>query len=449
MFAVFVSLFGLASGVTPSPQSSAGDDDDQQELRENPELESAPASAVTKSTAGRNNYSDYPYINLKTNAINLNGADWSRFFDLLHASHDTIVSILHIGDSHIQAEGSTSRTRALIQVRFGTAGRGLLTPFRIAGTNQPLDYKITSSSNFTTAKLMKQPWAVDMGFTGIALQPEDRNFELCVSASPSNGIEPVFSRLRVFSSGKAPTVTLVKTETEQVDFEQINGTGFFDIILSAPQSAVTINLTASLPCTIFGIETAGGTTGVRYSAIGNNGATFSSYNTIGTFGRDISPLRPDLVIISLGSNEAFGKVSDAAMRASIDLMVKNILRANPQAKILLTTPADCQRTVRRRVRVRKRRYRTVKSYQHNENIDRLRRVILAYGRDNRIATYDWYAVAGGDRSSANWLKDNLMSKDRIHLSWKGYSLMGELLYDALISAYTDHTSKNIYKNSDK
>ena len=152
LFALFVGLFGSAYAVPPSSAASSGNDDEQQELRENPELESVPSQTLCGTSIKKSDLSVYPYLNLKANAINLNGADWSRLFALLDAAPDTIVSILHVGDSHIQAEGSTSRTRALLQSKFGAAGRGLVTPFRLAGTNQPLDYKITSSSNFTTAK---------------------------------------------------------------------------------------------------------------------------------------------------------------------------------------------------------------------------------------------------------------------------------------------------------
>lgn len=384
----------------------------------------------------------YSYLNLNANKIALNGADWSRLYSLLDAAPDTLVSILHIGDSHIQAEGSTSRTRALLQDKFGAAGRGLIIPFRLAGTNQPLDYKISSSSSFTSAKLLKQPWEVEMGFTGISIQPEDRNFELCISTTPSGDNNQSFNHLRIFFTGAAPTVTLAKSDITQFDFAQHKEKGYVDVSFDLPVSELTLNLTASQSCTIHGIELLSSDKGVRYSAIGNNGATFSSYNSIGSFGRDIAPLRPDLVIISLGCNEAFGKVTDTAMRASIDLMVKNIRRANPRAAILLTTPADCQRSKRRRIKTGKRRYRTVSNFSHNQNVDRLRRVILAYGRDNHIPTYDWYAVAGGDKSSAMWLKDGLMSKDRIHLSWKGYALMGELLHEALIDGYSAHSSRS-------
>lgn len=411
-----------------SPEPDA--DDSQQELRENPVMEEGePAAGAVRHTG---DYSAYPYLRLASNHIAFNGADWRRFRALLDNAADTTVTILHIGDSHIQAEGSTSRTRALLQQRFGSAGRGLVIPFRLAGTNQPVDYTFASSSGFTSAKLMKQPWNIEMGFSGIALSPRDKNFELILSAKPSGGIDPAFNRVRIFFTGAAPKVNLVKNDSASIGFTQLNGYGWLDLELESTVASATLNLTSSGECSIHAADLGNSSNGVKYSAIGNNGATYSSYNALGGFGRDIASLNPDLVVISLGANEAFGKVNDEAMRSAIDLMVKNIRRANPHAAILLTTPADCQRSVRRRVKIRRRRYRTTRTYVHNDNIARLRNVILAYGRDNNIATYDWYAVAGGAKSSAKWIADGLMTKDRIHLTRKGYTLMGELFYDALV-----------------
>lgn len=414
-----------AGGISITESDEA--EDSQASLRENPVMESSAATSNLSPTE----LSAYPYLNLKSNEINYNGADWSRLRNLLDCTQDTVISILHIGDSHIQAEGSTSRTRALLQNRYGSAGRGLITPFRIAGTNQPIDYTISSSSDFTTAKLLKQPWSIEMGFSGIAIQPNDKNFEIVISTTPTVGIEAAFNRIRVFYSGAEPVATFIKNSIGAISFEQTSRKGYIDLLLDESTDEATLNFTSSGRCTISAFDLQSASKGIKYSAIGNNGATYSSYNSLGSFGRDINPLAPDLVIISMGCNEAFGKISDAAMRSSIDLMVKNIHRANPQAQILLTTPADCQRKVVTRKRIRKRRYRTVTSYRNNENIDRLRRVILDYGRDNKIATYDWYTVAGGAYSSQKWIDDKLMSNDRIHLTRKGYTLMGELLYDAV------------------
>ena len=127
--------------------------------------------------------------------------------------------------------------------------------------------------------------------------------------------------------------------------------------------------------------------------------------------------------------------------------MKNIKAANPQALLLLTTPMECHRSVSttKKVRVRQKRrkgrratYRTVskttRSYAVNTNIAPLRQAILDYGKNNGIAVYDWYEVAGGSGASSSWISASLFAKDRVHHTHKGYNLQGRLIYDALMDA---------------
>lgn len=404
----------------------AQDDGADTFIRENPEIE----SAALPEAAPAIDYSQYPFLNLKANSIDLNGADWSDLRRLFAASSDTVVSIVHIGDSHIQAEGSTSRTRSLLQERYGSAGRGLIIPFKLAGTNEPRDYSIKSSSSFTTSKLLKQPWEGGMGFSGISLKPSSHIFSFTISAFRRPGSEPDFELVRLYASGMLPRLISATAPdgTVIVTDEYAEG-NTLAIYLDEPQSEITLEFESDGACYIHGFELGNQMTGVAYSAIGNNGATYISYNNATDMGQGISPLAPALVILSMGTNEAFGKVSDFEMRNSIDKMVTSLRHALPNATLLLTTPAECQRSTWVRTGKKKRRTR---SYAVNANVKAMREAIKRYAADNEIACYDWYEVAGGDGCSAKWLKAGLLGKDRIHNTWGGYELTGSLLYDALV-----------------
>jgi lysophospholipase L1-like esterase len=183
------------------------------------------------------------------------------------------------------------------------------------------------------------------------------------------------------------------------------------------------------------------------------------YSLIGNVGKSLAVLTPDLVIISLGTNEAFGRMTDATFYANIDLLINDIRKYNPQAEILLTTPSECQRStyvtkaVRRRGKGRRRRTTTkVRTYQVNTNVNRMRNVIIKYGAEKQIPVYDFYEAAGGSGASAKWLQNRLLSSDRIHRTWAGYALEGELLYHALSDAlvaqgeHKDNTEKTQHKH---
>lgn len=197
-----------------------------------------------------------------------------------------------------------------------------------------------------------------------------------------------------------------------------------------------------------------------YHTIGNNGATYQTYNNIGTLGRGIAPLQPDVIILSLGTNEAFGHFDVGLFIAQVDKLVNNLKASNPGVPILIVTPMECQRSVynttsrkvRKPVKVPvkgkkgKKKYRTqtktvtetkrVRSYGVNSNVAAVRNALLQYGRDNKIAVYDWYEIAGGAGASGKWLTDGLYGRDRVHHTSKGYRLQGYMLYRALSEALT-------------
>jgi lysophospholipase L1-like esterase len=407
-----------------SPTTSEVDDDAA--TRENPEFEIG-------STIPRD-YKSYPFLHLEANKVTLNGRTW---YDLVekfsNIKQGGTVNVVQIGDSHVQADGNAGRVRKLLQQQYGNAGRGLMIPYRLAGTNQPLDYKITSPSPFTTAKLLKMPWPTQMGFTGISLFSETSKPTFNITA-PSP-----FVILNIFGEGKF-TVDAVKSNGRNIQFMAVPQTWGMQVKLVEEITSAEICMNGS-QFNVFGFDArrAEAASGVLYHAIGNNGATYSTYSLIGNTGRDLSVLTPDLVIISLGTNEAFGKMSDATFYANIDLLVSDIRKHNPEAEILLTTPSECQRSVYstkavRRRKGKRRRVTKVRTYQVNSNINRMRNVILKYGADKQIAVYDFYDVAGGAGSSAKWLQNRLLSSDRIHRTWAGYALEGELLYHALSDA---------------
>lgn len=395
------------------------DDDTDTQIRLNPELGS---STITVTDGHK-----YPYIRYDLNRIDMNGDNWKELAEKLRQSRSiSNFTVVHIGDSHIQADGNTGTTRKRFQSEYGDAGRGVIIPFRLAGTNEPLDYSITSSSPFVKSTLMRTPWATEMGFTGVALKPQNQNFSFNLSIKSECGYFTILCdgdlTVEAISSGGKN----IEFDTERVD-DGVYVSMFEDL------TEFTIDLTAD-DVTIYGFDLRNDSPGVLYHAIGNNGAAYSSYNAIASFGESLSSLDPDLVIISLGTNEAFGKLDPETFTAQIAVMVRKIRKHSPDAKLLLVTPSECQRTVyagrRRRKRARS------KSYQVNTNVAKVRQLIIDYGKQHNIPVYDFYAVAGGEGASAKWLSDHLLSADRIHRTWDGYRLDGNLMYEALHDALT-------------
>ncbi|MCM1441853.1 MAG: GDSL-type esterase/lipase family protein, partial [Roseburia sp.] len=308
------------------------------------------------------------FIRRSANHIEMNGADWSAL-KAKSAAGDGVISVVHIGDSHIQAEIGTSVTREMLQLRFGNAGRGLLSPRRLAGTNQPYDYRFESSRQWSSEKFMRAPWTNPMGFNGASLTLNGGVADITLSTVESDDDYNPFTRVTVFYSGEMIVTGVSDGDGIEVPATVVTSPGMTTLELWTSQTRVKIGFTMEGRFTLFGATLSGERPGVVYHAIGNNGATYSTYNRIASLGSGVAALDPDLIIISLGANEAFGRLELAAFRRSVSQMISTLRRENPQAQLLIVTPMECQR------KQRKSRRRSA-TYVVNSNILPLRNELL-------------------------------------------------------------------------
>lgn len=418
----------------PEPEDPPEDDDDTQAaLREN---------AITlENPVVEGHISEYPFLNKNANRINLNGDNWDSLVSRLAGADSANFSVVHIGDSHIQADVLTGRIRDNLQNEFGNGGRGLITPFKIAGTNEPYSYTFTATQPVTSAKLLSVPWLSDIRFTGASFTPKTMKYEIGLGTKvPRKPEGTPFNRIRLYSRGRFFIDKVSDDKGTSLVPVVLPTSRYVDIILPVEVTGVKLNMHSFENVSFSGASLNNGSKGVLYHAIGNNGAGFANYNRVEDFGKDVATLNPDLIIINLGTNDAFGKISDDSFYDEMDYMIKRLKRENPNSKFLLVTPMECQKATRRVIRNRKgkrRRYSTTRSYSVNTRVADLAEVIRRYGKENNIPVYDFYEVAGGKGASAKWVNSKLMSKDRIHLSFPGYGIAGDLFSDAIKNALTN------------
>lgn len=408
--------FGVLHAQTPDEEEY---EDTQDSIRLNPDIVFGSGEDVIHVPS---------FIHKKANHINLNGADWSGISARLNDASGKPLTIVHIGDSHIQAEIGTNVTREMLQLRFGNAGRGLVAPLRLAGTNQPRDYKFESSGRWAAEKFMKAPWINPMGFTGtsITLHGTESDITLSTTINDEDDYDP-FTRITLYHSGRMEIKSVSDASGMNVIFNVSSpGEGQTDIALWSPVESAKVSFTTSGRFTLFGALLSGERPGVMYHAIGNNGATYSTYNRIANMASGVAALRPDIIVLSLGTNEAFGSLDIPGLTRHVDTLVKDLRRACPDAQLLIVTPMECHRRMVRRVRRRR-----VTSYSVNPNILPIRNALLRYAADHNIAVYDWYEIAGGQGASDTWIAAELFGRDRVHHTSTGYRLHGRLLYEAL------------------
>ncbi|NDV63881.1 SGNH/GDSL hydrolase family protein [Bacteroides sp. 224] len=172
---------------------------------------------------------------------------------------------------------------------------------------------------------------------------------------------------------------------------------------------------------------------VIYTDMGVNGATSLTFTHAQRIA-DIVNLKPDLLILSFGTNESHNKKYNQNIHYNqIDELVK-LLRADlPNIPILLTTPPGAYESFRQRKRRR--------TYSVNPRTITAVETIFRYARNHKLAVWDLFAAVGGaERAAKNWWDSNLMRLDHIHYLPEGYVLQGELLYEAIIKEYNTYVS---------
>ena len=383
------------------------------------------------------------FVNNEANRIALNGDDWSPLRKALKSPKswsDGKFQLVQIGDSHIQPDIMTAQVRNRMQDKWGNGGRGLIPAFFLAKTNEPTDYVLKSSTRVKDySRILSRNWTTDIGLTGVAVRFDTAYTELFVRAKVS---DDRFTHITLLHAPKGGY------ETASVGGEVLFAKELSPWAQRFHLKAATDTVTLGVPCPsdFYGAILANDKRGVMVHSIGNNGATYQSYCKIADFGQQLQVLQPQLVIISLGTNEATGNPS--GLETYITRLITDIRRHNPKAKFLLTTPMEFQRRTSHRVaqqvkvgggRRKKARYKTVyktvTSYAANATVEQVRQIILDYGRKHKIATWDLYAVAGGRGASGKWVSAGLMNPgDHLHQLEAGYELQGMLLADALMQA---------------
>lgn len=165
---------------------------------------------------------------------------------------------------------------------------------------------------------------------------------------------------------------------------------------------------------------------LTYTDMGINGATcetFSAANKI----REIQTERPDLLILSFGTNESHNRGYNAVRHyQQMDNFVRQLRTALPGVPILMTTPPGSYQGRRR-------------AYSINPRTAIAVQTIHRFAGDNGIAVWDLFSIVGGaHRACLNWQSAKMMRPDHVHYTVEGYVFQGQLLYQAMIKAYNDY-----------
>jgi len=173
------------------------------------------------------------------------------------------------------------------------------------------------------------------------------------------------------------------------------------------------------------------------SFYGINGAWVQKFEE-SKFMQQVYDEKPDIVIISFGTNESHGRnYSESDNSREMMSMISRLESRCPGVKIILTTPPGSY--FHKRVGGTKKRPKY--AYNRNEITPRVAKNIVDFATANHIAYWDLYNIAGGELyACTNWRDNNYMQTDCTHYTAPGYTLQGKLLGEAILKAYFERAA---------
>lgn len=404
------------------------------------------------------------------------------------------VNIVHIGDSHIQADFFSGKMRDLLQSKYGNGGWGLTFPYKLAKTNGSSVVRYSSNVNWENRRNIFPVASARVGLSGISLSTNDKDFVIEMSVRNS---EQGFSKMRVFTPtnenlyqvgtsakkiqfeeskptkvthtvkkgetlsgiarkyqtsvneikqlsglknnnigiGKTLTVKQTtarkKTVVSSTNFNSLKSTkeaGYREYKFTTPQDKLYFypNVDSDI-YELNGIYVENDAPGVVYSSIGVNGARYSDFNKYDLFFEQLKGLEPDLIIVSMGTNESFDHMSGKAFDVQVKLFMDKVKAQYPNVDFLLTTPPP--------------------SYFSKDTPNlvatELTNELIISGIKGKYAIWDLYYSLGANLGVPKLIEEGMLGKDLVHYSVKGYEYTGTLFFDALLEAYSEFKQKEI------
>ena len=380
---------------------------------------------------------EYPFIRYDLNEMYHFGNDRysQRFLEKL----DTLIrtgkgklNIVQIGGSHIQAGTFSGQIRKRLQQLNGemNAGWGFMFPYRIARTNSPFGYYIRHTGYWRSCRNIEKRKNDLLGVGGISATTTSQKASLTILLEKENELDYRFNNFRIFCNNDEANYSvsidsaLVKLKTEDDGFIEFRLNKLVDSL------HVTIQKKDDKPgsFSLYGITTESSPNGFLYHSIGVNGAHVPAFLRCQLFEKQLRQLQPDLVILGLGINDAYGRrFSQRRFEEHYSELIERIRSASPNTAIIFTTNNDSY-LYRRYV---------------NKNGLKVEESMFNLSEKYQTGVWDMFAVMGGLNSIVLWQRNHLARYDKIHFTHEGYSLLGDLFFSALMKDFEKYIkSKN-------
>jgi len=375
-------------------------------------------------------YGKYPWIDSNVNVIQTHRKSViAPLMNKLKKTNKKRVHILHIGDSHVQADIFTHETRTLLGSTFGHAGRGMIFPYTTARTHTAADYRSRHTGKWYYARNVERLPELPLGVTGITSRTYDPQSAFKLTFI-EGAIYPEFTRLRILmdrsprsfdlriiSGRDTVTVDVFKSAIDSlgdqlfVDMPRGNSEYLFELIRTD---------STQTQFEIYGLSIESPEDrGLLYSSVGINGAGHYSVMRENKLPQHLQDLKPDAIILDVGANDFYQKGMDQQrFKDNLVSIIEMFKTYAPDAVVILSNSQDIHRG----------------GYSVRA-CSIFSTMISDVAKSENVAFYDWFRVAGGNQSMKIWKSLHLANRDGVHLTRDGYELKGSLIYQSFGRTY--------------
>ena len=339
------------------------------------------------------------------------------------------VNIIHIGGSHVQAGVMSHRIRQNILTTYpeSVASRGFIFPYSVAPkSNNPIDYRVYHQGSFGLVRNVYKELEKPLGVGGIAVYSQDTFAEIKIEIKNSY---PPFVTDSIVLFGFAdsglvvPEIVLDTVCYMPVFIDSILQRYIYKVTPFSDSFVIRWCVDSGNCFTLSGIWLGNNAPGITFHSIGVNGASVSSFLSCVNFERDLTFLKPDMVIFGIGINDAASdKFDTLEFEKNYLLLIDKIKTVNPDCAFIFITNNDSYKRIARG------------KYSVNTNGLTARNVFYRLAAQTSGAVWDQFEIMGGLKSMYKWMQAGLAKKDRVHFTNAGYNLMGDLFFNAWLDA---------------
>lgn len=346
----------------------------------------------------------------------------NRWNDLKKGKKAGNTSVLILGDSHNQCEDfGIAFSRYLIDsLQIPSAGRSFVFPYPLARTSHRSDMVFGPGRDWHGCRFTKEENECEWGLAGwtahfnqdstsFSWKNSRGNFQkgdgfILLSPEKSAGQFQVWMK---DSTG---------TKTEMLYNQKLAGYSAFLSGMSNEIEFILKKRFSEAEFVLQGIVRKPATEGVSLGISGTNGARLDHYLQNPDFQRHLRVINPALIIIALGTNDAFsGNFNPETTRQALQELLTKIKSSIPEAAILLVGPPD--HCVRKRI--------------VNPKTAKVNAVFSEIAEMLDFVFWNQQKSMGGKGAILAWRSKGLATKDLVHFTPDGYSLQARLLGRAL------------------